>query len=38
MLADAQGKPRLNLKVQADGSASIEFLDAQGKVTDRLPK
>lgn len=38
MLADASGKPRLNLKVQPDGSASIEFLDAQGKVTERLPK
>jgi len=38
MLADAAGKPRLTLKVQASGTASIEFLDAQGKVTDRLPK
>lgn len=38
MLSDANGKPRLNLKVQADGTASIEFLDADGKVTDRLPK
>jgi len=38
MLADAAGKPRLVLKVQANGTASIEFLDAQGKVTDRLPK
>jgi hypothetical protein len=38
MLADAAGKPRLTLKVQANGSASIEFLDAQGKVTNRLPK
>ena len=37
-LSDADGKPRLNLKVQADGTASIEFLDAQGKVTERLPK
>jgi len=38
MLADAAGKPRLALKVLANGTASIEFLDAQGKVTDRLPK
>ena len=38
MLADAAGKPRLTLKVQADGKAAIEFLDAQGKVTSCLPK
>jgi hypothetical protein len=37
-LFDAAGKPRLSLKVQANGTASIEFLDAQGKVTSRLPK
>src|SRR5262245_18761829 len=37
-LSDASGKPRLTLKVQADGTASIEFLDADGKVTERLPK
>jgi hypothetical protein len=37
-LSDANGKPRLTLKVQADGAASIEFLDADGKVVDRLPK
>jgi hypothetical protein len=37
-LSDAAGKPRLNIKVQPDGTASIEFLDAQGKVTDRLPR
>jgi hypothetical protein len=36
-LADANGKPRLVLKVQADGAAGIEFLDADGKVTRRLP-
>jgi hypothetical protein len=36
-LADANGKPRLVLKVQADGTSSIEFLDADGKVTRRLP-
>jgi hypothetical protein len=38
MLADAAGKPRLNLKVDADGQASIEFLDADGKVTHHLPQ
>lgn len=37
-LSDANGKTRLVLKVEADGAASIEFLDAEGKVTDRLPK
>jgi hypothetical protein len=37
-LLDANGKPRLTLRVEADGNASIEFLDADGKVTNRLPK
>jgi hypothetical protein len=37
-LLDASGKPRLVLKVEADGAASIEFLDGDGKVTNRLPK
>jgi hypothetical protein len=37
-LADANGKARLVLKVDADGAASIEFLDADGKVTARLPR
>ena len=37
MLADAAGKPRLNLQVDAAGDASIEFLDADGKVVQRLP-
>jgi hypothetical protein len=36
-LADAQGKIRLSLQVDADGAASIEFLDAAGKVTQRFP-
>lgn len=36
MLADAQGRNRLALKVDADGSAMIEFLDAQGKVLQRI--
>ena len=38
MLADAQGKARLNLRVDAAGQASIEFLDASGKVTHKLPE
>lgn len=37
MLADAAGKPRINLQVDADGEARIEFLDAEGKVIQRLP-
>ena len=37
-LFDANGKARLTLKVDAEGAASIEFLDADGKVTNRLPK
>lgn len=35
-LADAQGQPRLILKVDADGSAAIEFLDPEGKVVQRV--
>jgi len=38
MLADAAGKPRLNLRVDASGEATIEFLDASGNVTQRLPR
>ncbi len=36
LLADAQGRNRLALKVDADGTASIEFLDADGKVVHRI--
>ena len=36
-LADANGKPRLVLKVEPGGAASIEFLDADGKLVQRLP-
>jgi len=36
LLADAQGRNRLALKVDADGGASIEFLDADGKVVQRV--
>jgi hypothetical protein len=35
-LADATGQPRLALKVEADGNASIEFLDEKGKAVRRL--
>ena len=36
LLADGQGRNRLALKVDADGRASIEFLDADGKVVQRV--
>jgi hypothetical protein len=36
-LADANGKPRLVMKVDAGGNASIDFLDADGKTTQRIP-
>lgn len=36
LLADAEGRNRLVLKVDAAGTASIEFLDADGKVVQRL--
>jgi len=35
-LADANGKPRLVLKVDADGAASVDFLDADGKSVKRI--
>jgi hypothetical protein len=35
-LADATGQPRLALKVEADGNASIEFLDEKGKAVRRF--
>jgi hypothetical protein len=37
-LADAAGKPRLTLTVDAAGNPRIEFLDANGKIVDRIPK
>jgi hypothetical protein len=36
-LTDAQGKTRLTMKVTADGEPVLEFLDADGKVVQRLP-
>jgi hypothetical protein len=36
VLADAHGRNRLALKVDADGAASIEFLDPEGKVVQRI--
>lgn len=35
-LADPQGRPRLVMRVGADGAPSIEFLDEQGRVTRRI--
>ncbi|MEX2271286.1 MAG: hypothetical protein WD690_07455 [Vicinamibacterales bacterium] len=37
-LADADGKPRLNITVDATGNPRIEFLDASGKVIAKLPQ
>jgi len=37
-LADANGKPRLTLTVDAMGSPRIEFLDENGKIVDRMPQ
>jgi hypothetical protein len=37
-LADANGKPRLTLTVDATGSPRIEFLDENGKIIDRMPQ
>jgi hypothetical protein len=36
LLSDAQGKSRLALKVEPGGNASLEFLDADGKVLQRI--
>ena len=36
-LADGQGRPRLVLRVNEDGAASIEVLDVNGKTTQRIP-
>lgn len=35
-LADPQGRPRLVMRVGADGAPSIEFLDESGRVTRRI--
>lgn len=37
-LADADGKPRLTMTVDATGNPRIEFLDASGKVVSRIPQ
>jgi hypothetical protein len=35
-LADAQGRTRLRVRVDDDGTTQVEFLDAEGKVVRRL--
>jgi hypothetical protein len=37
-LADAAGKPRLTLNVDAAGNPRIEFLDENGKIVERIPQ
>jgi hypothetical protein len=37
-LSDRNGKPRLRLMVDSLGTPSLEFLDASGNVTSRLPE
>jgi hypothetical protein len=37
-LFDPSGKPRLRLRVDSLGAASLEFLDEQGVVTARFPE
>lgn len=36
-LSDPKGRPRLRLQVDSSGTASIDFLDADGHVTDHFP-
>ncbi len=36
-LSDAQGRKRLVLRVAPEGAASLQFLDADGKVTQEVP-
>jgi hypothetical protein len=37
-LSDPSGKPRIRLRVDSLGAASLEFLDDQGNVTTRVPE
>jgi len=38
MLADRQGHPRIKLMVDSLGTPSLQFLDADGHVTQQLPE
>ena len=37
LMQDLKGKPRIRMRVLADGTAKLEFLDEAGKVTHTLP-
>ena len=37
-LSDLAGNPRIIVKVEADGAATMEFLDASGEVVYALPE
>ena len=36
-LSDPQGRPRVQLQVDTQGAAKLEFLDEKGHVVQRLP-
>ena len=38
LLKDENGKSRIVLKVAADGTPSLEFMDADGRVVSELPQ
>lgn len=38
VMSDIKGKPRIRMRVTADGIASLEFLDENGKVTYSVPQ
>ncbi len=38
MLADGKGQPRIKMFVTASGTAELQFLDANGKVTAQFPQ
>lgn len=37
-LSDTKGKPRLRMTVDSTGKAGIDFLDAEGHITDHFPE
>ena len=37
VLSDAVGRPRLRMAVTAQGTATLDFLDVSGRVTESLP-
>jgi hypothetical protein len=37
VLKDSDGRPRIVIEVAANGSPSLQFLDANGKVVSQLP-